>query len=60
MHQKCCENCCELCSGTFPYCVVDGNFKEITNLNDICDNYSDCRIKGMNVGFIKENRRGRS
>ena len=42
--EKCCANCCNLCGGRFPYCVVDGVFHEVTNLDDICDNYEDCTI----------------
>ena len=44
--RPCCENCCELCNGNHPYCVVNGNFKEVTHLSNVCDNYSDCRLKG--------------
>jgi len=47
MHPKCCENCCELCGDSkAPYCVPNGDFKEVLSMDYICDDYQDCRIEG--------------
>ena len=45
---KCCENCCELCGGKAPYCMPNGEFKEVLSMNYVCDDYSDCRISSKN------------
>jgi len=45
MYKKCCENCCELSSGKAPYCMPNGEFKEVLSMDYVCNDYSDCRIK---------------
>lgn len=46
--EKCCENCCELCCGKAPYCMPNGEFKEVLSMEHVCDDYSDCRIEVKN------------
>jgi len=46
MSDKCCENCCELCTYDKGfYCMPNGDFKKITNLEGICKYYQDCDMR---------------
>jgi hypothetical protein len=50
MNKKCCENCCELCQdGKAPYCMPNGDFKEVLSMEHVCDDYKDCRIESKTV-----------
>ena len=44
--KDCCENCCELCGDDkTPYCMPNGNFKKVFNMNHFCSDYKDCKLK---------------
>jgi len=44
--ENCCENCCELCcDDKAPYCMPDGEFKEVLSMEHVCEHYKDCKLK---------------
>ena len=43
--ENCCENCCELCDdGKAPYCIPNGEFKEVLSMDYVCEHYKDCKL----------------
>lgn len=46
MNDKCCENCCKIHqSGDKHYCFPVDDIKIVYDLNNICNQYEDCRIE---------------